>query len=87
MREVLLVHGPGAGAADVLGAEHADASVVVPQRHVEHGADAVRDQVAVEELARARIGLRVVRRDHALALDGVEIGGRIAARCSTAPDS
>ena len=53
--------------------------VVVPQRHVEHRADVVRDQVAVEELAGARIGPGVVGGDDALALEGLEVVGGVAA--------
>ena len=85
-RKVLLVDRPDSRAADVLGAEHADRRVVVAQRHVEHGADVIRDQVGVEELARARIGPGVVGGNDALALERREVIGS-SWRCSTAPDS
>ena len=43
--EVLLVERPRPRAADVLDAQHAEGPVFLPQRHVEHRADAVRRQV------------------------------------------
>jgi hypothetical protein len=63
----------------VLGAEHTDALVVALERHVEHCADIVRDEVSVAEFAGARIRLGIVRRNDALALDRSEVGGRDAA--------
>ena len=44
-REVLLVELPGPRSADVLDAHHAEGPIFLPQRHVEHRADAVRGQV------------------------------------------
>ena len=61
----------------MLGAEHAHRAVVAPQRHVQHGADVIRDEVGVEEFAGARIGPGVAGGDDAFPLERGEIVGRI----------
>ncbi len=77
-REVLLVELPRPRPADVLDAHHAEGPILLAQRHVEHGADAVRRQVGLAELARARIAVRVGRGDDAVVTDGIEVGRHVA---------
>ena len=75
--EVLLVDRPGAWAADMLGAQDPDGGVVVLERHVEHRADTVRDQVAGGKPGRSRIVLCVVRLHDPFAFDSGEVGWRV----------
>ena len=77
--EVLLVDGPGPGAAHVLRAQDAESAVVALQRDVEHGADTVRIEIRVTELTRTRIGSGITGGHDALAVDGVEIGREVVA--------
>ena len=67
------------GAADVLDAQHAERSIFLPQRHVEHGADAVRRQVVILLKSRVRgSAWASVGRDDAVVADGVEVGRHVA---------
>ena len=51
--------------------------VILAERNIEHGADVLGCQVAVQELTRARVGPGVLCRDDALALERVEICGSV----------
>ena len=79
-REVLFVDQPLARTADMLRAQDAGHRIVLPERDVEHRPDAVRDEVRVLELARARIDQHVFRGDDAIALERVEVVRRRLAR-------
>ena len=73
--EVLLVDRPRAGPADVLGAEHADRS----DRPARSGTSSMAPmpcgaRYGHQELAGPRIGVGVVRGDHPLALERLEVG-------------
>ena len=57
----------------MLGAEHAERATVLPHRNVQHGADAVRGQIVVEEATRPRIAVCVVGRDDAVGLERLEV--------------
>ena len=59
----------------MFGAEDTHRRVVLPQRNIEHGADAVRLQVALEKFTGARVGAGVGRRNHSLVFERVEVGG------------
>ena len=72
-REVPFVDRPVARRADVFHAQHASRRVALAQRHVQHGADAVRLKIAVGELAGALVAVSVGRGDHPFALDRFEI--------------
>jgi hypothetical protein len=73
-----LVAGPGARRADVLVADHADDAAAVADGGVEHRGDAERLEVAIGELARARIAAGIVRVDGAAALERVEVARIVA---------
>ena len=78
-REVLLVELPGPRRRRrARCTSRPSGAILLPQRHVEHRADAVRRQVALAELARARIAVRVGRGDDAIVADGAEIGRHVA---------
>ena len=62
----------------MLDAHHAERTIFLAERHIEHGADAVRRQVQLAELARPRIGVRVGCGHHPVVADGVEVRGHIA---------
>ena len=49
--KLLLVERPGTHGPDVLEAQDADRLTVLPQGHIQHGADAERGQVVAAELA------------------------------------
>ena len=76
--KVLLVDLPRARPAHVLDAHHAERPIFLPERHVEHRADAVRRQVQLAELARPRIGVRVGRRDDPIVSHRAEICRHVA---------
>ena len=62
----------------MLDAHHPERSILLAERHVEHGADAVRCQVGFAELVGSRIGVGIGRRDDTVVTDGVEVGRNIA---------
>ncbi len=78
--EVLLLGSPGAGAADVLVADHTRDLPEVPEGRVEHRRDPERQQVLLGEVARARVMHGIVGRDGAGALQGAEVGRVVARR-------
>ena len=86
-REVLLIDGPGSRTCRRVRRRARRPCVVVPQRHVQHGANVIRDEVGVEEVAGARIGAGVVGGNDAIALERGEIVQGASCRCRTDPDS
>ncbi len=78
--EVDLGRRPRARASDVLVTHDTDELTSDIQRCVEHGADAARDQVPGRELARQRIGDRVLGGDHAALEQRCEVRRRLDAR-------
>ena len=87
-REVLLVDGPACARSPTCSAQSTPTVVLSCRSGTSSMAPMpLGDEIAVAELARARIGLRVVGRDDALALDGVEVGRERRWRCSGDPDS
>src|SRR5262249_30087432 len=74
-RKGALVRGPDSRPPDVLEAKHPDRRLVLMQGYVEHGADPVGREIVGGEFTCPRIGIRVVRSNELLPLEGSEILG------------